>query len=78
MSAIVTPAQLKALCAVEYLAARGPVTMRAVARLLGVQYFAAYQHLVALRRRGLVTWEGGRAATLRPTFAFAPEARPPA
>lgn len=45
----------------------GRATMRAVAKAAGRNLTTTTSHLQALRRRGLVNWEDGQQATLRPT-----------
>lgn len=47
-------------------------TVREVAERLGVSVNCARQHLIALRRRGLVTWERGLARTIRTTAPSSP------
>lgn len=65
--AAVTPAQADCLAAVrEVHAATGRATVRAVAARLDRCLATAHQHLVALRRQGLVRWEDGEHGTLRP------------
>jgi DNA-binding IclR family transcriptional regulator len=48
--------------------AEGRVTVRAVARRLGVSTQTVCRHLRVLRDVGLVGWDDGTAGTLRPTF----------
>jgi hypothetical protein len=63
-----TPNQLRTLLAVCRLYARGPVTVRGVARLLGHAEPGACVHrwLKELRGLGLVRWDAGRCGTIAP------------
>lgn len=48
-------------------ARNGRVTLRAAAKAVGRSPGTVHQSLLDLRAAGLVTWEDGTAATLRPT-----------
>lgn len=63
--------------AVEVLAAviflhesHGRVVVRDVSGYLGRNLSDTYDHLRTLKRYGLVTWDNGKSATLRPLVGF--------
>jgi predicted ArsR family transcriptional regulator len=49
-----------------------PPTVRDLCRLTGMNPNGVVFHLAALRKAGLVTWENGKARTLRPTCRWIP------
>ena len=44
-----------------------PTTVRDVAQEAGISSTTVYQHLQSLKAEGKVTWEAGKARTIRPT-----------
>lgn len=50
----------------------GPVTLRGVARHLGLGYSTVWHHLGLLRAAGLVTWVPGTGGTIRPAVEVVP------
>lgn len=54
--------------AVCYCADRGPVTVRSVARRLGIGVNAVWVPLKALKDQGFVTWEPKKGGTIRPLY----------
>ncbi len=44
-----------------------PTTVREIAKTVGLSSTTVWYHLEALRDEGLVTWEKGKARTIRPT-----------
>ena len=55
----ITSAQVRVLLDVEWLVRiEGRATVRRVATMRGCAISTAYTHLLALRKHGLVTWEG--------------------
>ena len=51
-------------------------TIPEIATRLGRAFYCVYEHLSALRKAGLVTWEPNKARTLRPTCRFEPAEMP--
>lgn len=49
-----------------------PITVRAVARSARTGVASAHRQLLHLRGAGLVAWDDGRIATIRPTVAVLP------
>lgn len=70
MTPTISPAQTRVFLALlaEW-EKHGRVTIRAVAKRLGLAGVGSvHTHLSALREAGLVAWDDGRSATLRPLF----------
>lgn len=66
---VLGPARLRVL---DVVMRSGWTTMRDIAKELRCNHKAVDEHLHALRRRGLVTWEDGLCRTIRPTCRFIP------
>lgn len=56
-----TPAQFAVLCRIQ----RGVTSLRELAAAGAYTPKAAHDHLIALRRKGYVTWEPSKSRTLR-------------
>lgn len=64
---LVSPPQTAALvCVINRWETTGHVTVRDVAATIGRSASTTHVHLKALKRRGLIRWEPGKAGTLRP------------